>query len=45
VKFVRGWRRALLDFAGGLSCRQESQAKKIGKKYQSLKGVKVSWKI
>ena len=36
---MRGWRRALLDFSGGLSCRQESKWR-IARRYQSLRGVR-----
>ena len=32
-----GWNRALVDFAGGISCRESS--KSIGQRYQALQNV------
>jgi len=37
IHFFRGWNRALVDFAGGISCRESS--KSIGQRYQALQNV------
>ena len=37
IHFFRGWNRALLDFAGGINCRES--IKSIGQRYQSLPSV------
>ena len=34
IHFFRGWNRALVDFAGGISCRETSRS--IGQRYQAL---------
>ena len=38
TRFVRGWNRALVDFAGGLTCADSHAA--IAARYQSLPGVR-----
>ena len=37
IHFFRGWTRALVDFAGGINCRESIRS--IGKRYQSLPHV------
>ena len=37
LHFFRGWNRALVDFAGGISCRETSRS--IGQRYQALQNV------
>ena len=37
IHFFRGWSRALVDFAGGINCRES--IKSIGQRYQSLPSV------
>jgi hypothetical protein len=38
IIFFRGWSRALVDFAGGINCRESSRS--IAERYQSLPSVK-----
>ena len=37
IHFFRGWTRALVDFAGGINCRES--IRNIGQRYQSLPSV------
>ena len=38
IHFLRGWNRALIDFAGGISCREGERS--IAERYQSLPSVR-----
>lgn len=37
IHFYRGWNRALVDFAGGIHCRESIRS--IGQRYQTLPSV------
>ena len=37
IHHFRGWHRALVDFAGGMSCHESSR--RIGERYQALPSV------
>lgn len=37
IHFFRGWNRALVDFAGGINCRENIWS--IGQRYQTLPNV------